>query len=195
MSSSALLPNLDFNKLQVNRLKSYNTLTNEIIPETPKYLFSLVANATFDPKPNGGTLEIFDLNTKVITFTDRPFRQTNNNLTLLDFTNLFTITDPLENSFDVDPPNGVLIYDNQQRTYEITLNEIKSNSVVFNLNLKVFENETNISDIRIENSRINLFIDSSSSFAVNLQKLKKLKKLEKYLEDHTHFTTTNQLFN
>lgn len=85
MSSQSLLANKYFDKLYVNRLQAKNILSNNILETTEQkvFLFSVLFNkAEFLKNENG-----YDANLKfdkqdiknIIKFTDRPFRQTDNN--------------------------------------------------------------------------------------------------------------------
>ena len=169
MSSSGLLPSYNFNKLQVNDLQTKFTSDVKTKDETsifPQYLYSLVAdNSTFTPNlsDNTATLKINKSDTHIIEFTDRPFRQTINNFPFEDFISLFEVT--TLNSFNVDPPNGVLIIGEQQATYEVTLKSADTESATFNLNLKVFENETNVFGNSPITGKITLFVDSNNSLS------------------------------
>ena len=169
MSSSGLLPSYNFNKLQVNDLQTKLTSDVKTKDETsifPQYLYSLVAdNSTFTPNlsNNTATLKINKSDTHIIEFTDRPFRQTTNNFTFEDFVSLFEVT--TLNSFNVDPPNGVLIIGEEQATYEVTLESADTESATFNLNLKVFENKTNVFGNLPITRRITLFVDLSNETA------------------------------
>ena len=169
MSSSGLLPSYNFNKLQVNDLQTKFTSDVKTKDETsifPYYLYSLVAdNSIFTPNlnDNNATLKINKSDTHIIEFTDRPFRQTINNFPFEDFISLFEVT--TLNSFNVDPPNGVLIIGEQQATYEVTLKSADTESATFNLNLKVFENETNVFGNSPITGKITLFVDSNNSLS------------------------------
>jgi hypothetical protein len=165
MSSSGLLPSYNFNKLQVNDLYTKSSSDVKTKDETsifPQYLYSVVAdNSTFTPSLNSNdntaTLKIHKSDANIIEFTDRPFRQTNNNFTFEDFVSLFQVT--TLNSYNVDPPNGVLIIGEKQATYEVTLESADTESATFNLNLKVFDNETNVFGNSPITGRITLFVD------------------------------------
>ena len=76
MASSSLLPSKYFDKLQVNRLKANEIKSDNIYPNRPYYLFSVVFNtAIFERNKTGGTLIITKSDTEsIIQFSDRPFR-------------------------------------------------------------------------------------------------------------------------
>jgi hypothetical protein len=154
MASSSLLPSKYFDKLQVNRLKANDIKSDNIIPESPSYLFSAVFdNATFDKNETGGTLTITKENTEsIIQFSDRPFRQTNN-ITFQEFVSLFDTTG--NNSFEEDPPNGVLTHSEEQRTYVIRLLNSNIDSATFSLEL--LPGETH--NLNTVSGRMNLFVD------------------------------------
>ena len=81
--------------------------------KTESYLFSAVFNnAIFDRNNTGGTLTITkDSTESIIQFSDRPFRQTEN-INFDTFVSLFgNSVSPGNDSFEEDPPNGVLTHD------------------------------------------------------------------------------------
>jgi hypothetical protein len=103
----------------------------------------------------GGTLT-FDLgseNNNVIQFSDRPFRQTEN-ISITEFVDLFTLSG--SNSFEEDPPNMVLVHNEEQRTYEMKLSSKSNNQVVFTLELLPGENH----NLTTLTGRMNLFVDN-----------------------------------
>ena len=161
MASSRTINSYKFNKLQTIRLDSANPngiRANTIGNITPNYLYSVKSTGTFTPTTEGGLLEIFDKDLSIIEFTDRPFRQT----AILDsaaFYTLFLPNESEENTFNKDPPNVVLIINAIQRTYVMRLNSVTEDSILFNLSLKEFENESNISESKLENQIVNIFID------------------------------------
>jgi hypothetical protein len=154
MASSSLLPSKYYDKLQVNRLQANEIKSDNISPMSPSYLFSGVFdNATFDRNEIGGTLSITKDDTEsIIQFSDRPFRQTSN-ITFDEFVNLFGT--PGNNSFEEDPPNGVLVHLEEQRTYIIRLLSSDSNTATFSLELLPGESH-NLSAVL---GKMNLFVD------------------------------------
>ena len=95
------------------------------------YLFSLVFNAKFERNETGGTLTFTKSDVvSIIKFSDRPFRQTNY-ISFIEFVSLFETSG--NDSFNADPPNGVLINEEGQKTYIIRLESSDINSVTFNL--------------------------------------------------------------
>ena len=116
MSSSSTLPSKYFNRLQANRLEAQNSYI--INYDKISFLYSLLLkSATFNKNNTGGTLTFSSGDVdSVIEFTDRPFRKTGT-ISIDDFIDLFSIVG--NNSFSVDPPNGVLVSSEEQKTYEI----------------------------------------------------------------------------
>ena len=149
--STRLLDNRYFDKLSVNRLEAQAIRSDNI-----SYLFSvLLENGTFERNNTGGTLT-FDLGTEnndVIQFSDRPFRQTQN-IDILEFVNLFTLSG--SDSFEKDPPNMVLVHNEEQRTYIMRLSSQSNNQVVFTLEL--LPGETH--DLTTVTGRMSLFVDN-----------------------------------
>jgi len=174
MASSSLLNSLNVDKLVVNRLQAQSIRSNNISSLTPSYLYSLVfTNATFDRFNDGGTLKITKLNTEsIIEFSDRPFRQSNNNFSFSDFINLFKITS--DNSFNVDPPNGVLVHGEEQRTYKITYKSGSENEAEFDLTLLKGEshNLTRVS------GKMSLFVDGNTSAPARRMSIEKSAWIE-----------------
>ena len=158
MSSSSLLHSKYFDKLQVNRLKANDIKSDNIYPIDPNglsYLFSAIFNnSIFNRNESGGTLTISKDNTKsIIQFSDRPFRQTGN----IDFDTFVSLFDTTgNNSFEEDPPNCVLIHDEEQRTYIIRLLNSNTDNATFSLELLPRETH-NLTTVE---GRINLFFDS-----------------------------------
>ena len=155
MTSSSLLPSKYFDKLQVNRLKANDIKSDNIYPERPSYLFSAVFNnATFDRNESGGILTITKNDIEsIIQFSDRPFRQTQN-IDFDIFISLFEVTG--NNSFEEDPPNGVLTHSEEQRTYIIRLLNSENDKATFSLELLPGETH-NLNSVQ---GRMNLFVDS-----------------------------------
>ena len=158
MLSNTLLPSKYFYKLQVNRLKANDIKSDNIIPTSPSYLFSAVFNnAIFDRNNTGGTLTITKDDTEsIIQFSDRPFRKTEN-INFDSFVSLFSAAG--NNSFEEDPPNGVLTHDEEQRTYIITLLNSDTDSAIFSLELLPGETH-NLNTI---SGRMNLFVDNKNT--------------------------------
>ena len=155
MSSSSLLPSKYFHKLQVNRLKANDIKSDNVVPTSPSYLFSAVFNnAIFDRNNTGGTLTITKDDTEsIIQFSDRPFRQTEN----INFDTFVSLFDTRGNdSFEEDPPNGVLTHNEEQRTYIIRLLNSNTDSAIFSLELLPGETH-NLNTLL---GRMNLFVDN-----------------------------------
>uniref|UniRef100_A0A6C0LEK2 Uncharacterized protein n=1 Tax=viral metagenome TaxID=1070528 RepID=A0A6C0LEK2_9ZZZZ len=163
MASSSLLPSKYFDKLHVNRLKANEIKSDNISPESPSYLFSAVFNnALFERNQTGGTLTINKSDTEpIIQFSDRPFRQTSN----IDFETFVSLYDTSGmNSFEEDPPNGVLTHSENQTTYIIRLSNINNEKTIATFNLELLPNEThNLSDV---SGRMNLFVDNVTKAVV-----------------------------
>lgn len=151
--SNSLLDNRFFDKLSVNRLQAIEIRSNNIL-QIPSYLYSLVFYGIFERKNNLGILTIEKNNYESgIVFSDRPLRQTNDKLKLEEFTSLF------RNTFEKQPPNGVLVHSEEQRTYKITLNEETNEYSKFNLELLPGETH-NLSTV---NSRMSFFVDNGKN--------------------------------
>ena len=158
MSSSSLLPSKYFYKLQVNRLKANDIKSDNIVPTSPSYLFSAVFNnAIFDRNNTGGTLTITkDSTESIIQFSDRPFRQTEN----INFDTFVSLFDTRGNdSFEEDPPNGVLTHDEEQRTYIIRLLNRDLETATFSLELLPGESH----NLNTLSGRMNLFVDDDTN--------------------------------
>ena len=158
MSSSSLLPSKYFDKLQVNRLKANYIKSDNIVPTNPSYLFSAVFNnAIFDRNNTGGTLTITKDDTEsIIQFSDRPFRQTEN----INFDTFVSLFDTRGNdSFEEDPPNGVLTHNEEQRTYIIRLLNRDLETATFSLELLPGESH-NLNTLL---GRMNLFVDNKKN--------------------------------
>lgn len=160
-TSNSLLNNHRFNNLVVNRLESHAISSNNILSQTPSYLFSAVFNGQFARNSLGGTLTFNNSDViSIIRFTDRPIKQSAI-ISFEQFVSLFGIFNGVSNTFAEDPPNAVLVHEEEQRTYTVTLissDLIDSNSVKFNLELIPGESH-NLTDI---NGRMSLFLDSTS---------------------------------
>ena len=156
MTSSRILSSKYFDKLVVNRLDALAIRSDNISSINPSYLFSAVFNnATFDRNEAGGILTVTKNNTEsIIEFSDRPFRQTEN----IDFQSFVSLFDTIgDNSFKEDPPNGVLVHYEEQRTYIIRLLNSNIDNATFSLELLPGETH-NFNTI---SGRINLFVDGN----------------------------------
>jgi len=167
MSSSSLLPNKAFNRLSVNRLNAQSIRSDNIIPSSPSYLFSILFKfSTFIRNNTGGKLiiNVDQKNDSVIQFSDRPFRQTNF-ISLLDFILLFFSNQ--QNSFTKDPPNAVLTHKDEQRTYKMTMDSINDKELIFNMELLPGESH-GLGNIE---GQMSLFVDSEEKVAGAFQVL------------------------
>mgnify|MGYP003326944784 CR=1 FL=1 len=159
MASSRIVNNYKFNKLEAIRLDTVNPdgiRANTIGSITPNYLYSILANCNFTPTNDGGLLEIFNKDSNVIEFTDRPFRETYK-ISLADFVIIFNENFTLKNEY----PNAVLINDGKQETFVVSYGyiDIEKDSVVYILNSTEF-NEDRVFNSSFENSSCNFFVDS-----------------------------------
>lgn len=159
MASSRIVNNYKFNKLEAIRLDTVNPngiRANTIGSITPNYLYSILANCNFIPTNNGGLLEIFNKDSSIIEFTDRPFRQTYK-ISLADFIIIFNENFTLKNKY----PNAVLINDGKQETFVVSYGyiDIEKDSVVYILNSIEF-NENRVFNSSFVNSSCNFFVDS-----------------------------------
>ena len=158
MSSSSTLPSKYFNRLQANRLQANNSYI--INDDIPSYLFSLLINyASFTKNNTGGTLTFSSADVdSVIQFTDRPFRQTGL-ITIDDFIDLFSILG--NNSFKVDPPNGVLVSGEEQKTYELKTATNNGNGN-YTIELELIGGESHV-DFGVLSGKFSLFVDNHGS--------------------------------
>ena len=165
MASSRILSSKAVNKLQVNRLDAQAIRSDNIIPQNPSYLFSAVFNnGNFTRDSTGGTLTFTRSDVhSIIQFSDRPFRQTDN-IDFESFVSLFGISDSGSNTFAQDPPNGVLVHEEEQRTYIIRLLNSDTDSATFSLELLPGESH-NLTDV---NGRMSLFVDDSGNTMVKI---------------------------
>ena len=150
--------------IQTNLINTIKNAQNNIITsisQTPSYLYSLVLpNATFERNSNGGILSFdrFTEDYSIIQFSDRPFRESKN-ITMSEFINLFKTSGI--NSFQEDPPNGVLLHDEEQRTYSIKLFENNLNELdVVKFRLDLLQGQTH--NLRKITGHMSFFVDSGS---------------------------------
>lgn len=127
-----VMKNVESNIIKITQ----NAISNVQI-NVPSYLYSIILpNATFERDNNGGILSFkISEDYNIIEFTDRPFRKSNN-ITIQQFIDLFKTLGV--NSFEEDPPNGVLVHDEEQRSYRIKLvenNQLELDIVKFHLDL------------------------------------------------------------
>ena len=167
-----------------------------------RYLFTAVFNnAIFDRNNTGGTLTITKDDTEsIIQFSDRPFRQTEN-INFDTFVSLFSSSG--NNSFEEDPPNGVLTHDEEQRTYIIRLLNSDTNSAIFSLEL--LQGETH--NLNTLLGRMNLFVDAGAGAGTGAgdndnadgpytpsTRRELIKAIEQYISDD-HDTTKGNIKN
>ena len=155
-SSNSLLDNRYFRQLAVNRLEAQAIQSDNISSQTPSYLFSAVFdNATFDRNSTGGTLTI-DSNfiNSIVRFSDRPLRLSAE-ISFDDFIYLFNPDGSESNSFAEDPPNAVLVHQEEQRTYIVR--ESLHTDEFLKLSLELLPGETH--NMNTVNGYMNLFVD------------------------------------
>lgn len=163
--SSSLLISKYLDKLYVNRLQVNELKVKEVLPqidsETKSYLYSAILNNAEFKKVEKNIdydaeliIDVSEQLQEVIQFTDRPFTQSSK-ISIQLFVQLFLIKSP--NSFEVDPPNVVLSFDDTQKSYTMSLSSELNDKVVFNLKLLEGEEHTQ------ENftGTINMFVDDS----------------------------------
>ena len=156
--STSLLNNKYLNKLDVNRLQVNELKANKVLPKTKSYLYSAILNNVEFKKIENGDYNvelIINLTNQkeVIQFTDRPFTQSSK-ITIQQFVQLFLLREP--DSFRVQPPNVVLIFNNTQKSYTMSLASELNDKVVFNLKLLTGEEHTQKNFI----GTINMFVDN-----------------------------------
>lgn len=160
-NSKSLLKSAYYDKLLVNKLEAISIKSNKNV-DVPSYLYSIILpNATFERNNNGGVLSFnrFSEDINIIEFTDRPLRQSSN-ITIDEFINLFLIS--ANDSFKLDPPNGVLVHDEEQRTYSIKLfenNRRELDIVKFHLDLLPGETH-NLNNIT---GKMSFFVDNENT--------------------------------
>ena len=170
--STSLLISKYLNKLDVNRLQVNQLKTNEVLPkidsETKSYLYSLVLNNAQFKKVEKVekwkksdynaelTISVSEQLQEVIQFTDRPFIQSSK-IGIQQFVKLFLLKGP--DSFVVDPPNVVLLFNNTQKSYTMSLASELNDKVVFNLKLLDGEEHTQENFTGI----ISMFVDDNDN--------------------------------
>ena len=159
MSSSSTLPNKYFNRLQVNRLQAQNSKITTLDSSDPKYLFSLLLNkATLTKTSGGGTLTFTkDKVESVIEFTERPLKLTKT-ISIDSFIDLFSPGIAGDNTFSEDPPNSVLVFKEEQKTYQLkTATSDGNGNYTIELNLIDGETHDNLNPVT---DIMSLFVDS-----------------------------------
>jgi hypothetical protein len=177
MASSSLGKNTYSDKILVNKLQANKIFANDILADKinaddveaneikdndPSYLFSVASdNVTFTRTSTGGTLtflksEFGGKSGTIIQFTDRPLRQTEY-ITLDQFTDFFLPVLGDDNSFEIDPPNAVLVHNEEQRTYIVRLGRHDNVKVEFELEL--LPGETH--NLNTVTGRMSFFVDNN----------------------------------
>jgi len=162
-NSSSLLDNRYMKQLVVNRLDS-QTIRSQNINDGPNFIFSLICNnALIENGSNNNELflTLNKSNTNITKFSDRPIRISENNYSFDTFSALFYL-DKEFNSFESDPPNGVISDGINQQTFVFTheLHEsFENNEIDSTLKLKLvtLNNEDIIIKTGVNN--YNVFID------------------------------------
>ena len=152
MASNRILSSLAVNKLQVNRLDAQAIRSDNIRPFGPSNLHSIYFNnANFSRNSTGGTLTFTQTDIdSIIQFSDGAFREPNN----IDFN---TFVD-LFYAIGDDSPNGLLVHQEEQRTYRIKL--LISNADSGTITLDLLPNQShNLGDVNV---RMSLFVDSGT---------------------------------
>ena len=166
MASSRILSNLALDKLQINRLDAQAIRSDNIKSLSISFLYSLDFIGTFDRTPEGGVLTINENDVKsIIKFSDRPFRKTDT-IDFRYFLHLFVVRNGID-TFSQDPPNGVLVHNEEQRSYIINLESFSSttNEAKFNLTLLPGEYH-NLSTVQ---GNMSFFVDNSSDNSTDSQ--------------------------
>ena len=182
MPANSLLKNKYFDKLSLNRLKVNSLKVNKLFEKkhdcsckSISYLFSLdLQKASWNSETNELTFSKNDA-LSLLRFTDRPYK----------FDKLFKDSDAVEyldilfrsnpngiNSFEKDPPNGVLVAPEGQQAYNIKLRSVDDNGNV-KLVLDLFRelNGNYVSQLEsFTDQKVSLFIDNANCNLVNEEK-------------------------
>ena len=159
MASSSNLPSKFFNSIYINRLQALNSKVSNFNDPTPNFLFSILFNdATLNKHPDKATLSFTSSNiSSIIQFTDRPLRQSKT-ISSEDFLSLFNVDNSGFNSFAEDPPNGVLVHNKEQKTYEIKSINRDGSEIKFEM-LSVGEPE----QVGEQTGKMSFFIDMTQA--------------------------------
>ena len=173
MPANSLLKNKYFDKLSLNRLKVNNLKVNKLFEKkhdcsckSISYLFSLdLQKASWNSETNELTFSKSDA-LSLLRFTDRPYQ----------FDKIFKDSDAVEyldilfrsnqngiNSFEKDPPNGVLVAPEGQQAYNIKLQSVDDDGNV-KLVLDLFKdtNGNYVSQLEsFTDQKVSLFIDDA----------------------------------
>ena len=159
MASSSNLSSKFFNSIYINRLQALNSKVSNFNDPTPNFLYSILFNdATLNKHPDKATLSFTSSNiSSIIQFTDRPLRQSKT-ISSEDFLSLFNVDNSGFNSFAEDPPNGVLVHNKEQKTYEIKSIKRDGSEIIFEM-LSVGEPE----QVGEQTGKMSFFIDMSQA--------------------------------
>ena len=164
MASSSNLSSKFFNSIYINRLQALNSKVSNFNDPTPNFLFSILFNdATLNKHPDKATLSFTSSNiSSIIQFTDRPLRQSKT-ISSEDFLSLFNVDNSGFNSFAEDPPNGVLVHNKEQKTYEIKSIKRDGSEIKFEM-LSVGEPE----QVGEQTGKMSFFIDMTHGMRIPL---------------------------
>ena len=173
MASSSNLPSKFFNSIYINRLQALNSKVSNFNDPTPNFLFSILFNdATLNKHPDKATLSFTSSNiSSIIQFTDRPLRQSKT-ISSEDFLSLFNVDNSGFNSFAEDPPNGVLVHNKEQKTYEIKSIKRDGSEIKFEM---LYVSETG--QLGEFSGKMSFFIDMSWAGALRAGALKAAEQM------------------
>ena len=162
MTSASNLSSKMYNRLQANKLQALDSKVSDYGIDNPSYLYSLLlSNATLDKTTHGGFLTFTgDDAVSIIQFTDRPLRQTNDNYSLDNFVALFDVNNDEFNAFSEDPPNGVWVNEEEQKTYELVSLKYDDTNKNYVVKLKLIEGEIHTS-LEPVTGATSFFVDNS----------------------------------
>jgi hypothetical protein len=168
MNSSSLLDSKFLNKLQVNRLEAQYIRSDNISNQEISYLYSVISEyanlENLGNESNSIKLNLVKEYSNITEFSDRPIRISNNNFDFDKFVMLFENLN--NNSFEVDPPNCVLVANGIQITYKMELYYSDDNVASFILSL--IDNETIKHDSY--SGSMNLFVDVVRNHSAAIQR-------------------------
>ena len=175
MPANSLLKNKYFDKLSLNRLKVNSLKVNKLFEnkhdcscKSLSYLFSLdLQKASWNSETNELTFSKSDA-LSLLRFTDRPYQydtmyKDSDAVEYLDF--LFRSNPNGINSFEKDPPNGVLVAPEGQQAYNIKLQSVDDDGNV-KLTLDLFRDSDDNYVSQLESftdQKVSLFIDTCTS--------------------------------
>ncbi len=175
MPANSLLKNKYFDKLSLNRLKVNSLKVNKLFEKkhdcsckSVSYLFSLVLQkASWNSETNELTFSKSDA-LSLLRFTDRPYQYDTmyKDYDAVKYLDILFISNPNGiNSFEKDPPNGVLVAPEGQQAYNIKLQSVDDDGNV-KLVLDLFRDTDGNYVSQLESftdQKVSLFIDSIDS--------------------------------